>query len=83
MFKKSRSGSGRNIPDHISKILKILEFFYADPGSVIFLTLDPGSWMKNSDPESGINIPDQQHWFLFALKVLSSEMDQAESRLIR
>jgi hypothetical protein len=41
-----------NIPDHISESLetifwvKILIFF--DPGSVIFLTLDPG-W-KNSNP---------------------------------
>jgi hypothetical protein len=40
---------------------KILEFFYRDQGSVsgIFLTMDPG-W-KNSDPESGKNIPDPQH----------------------
>jgi hypothetical protein len=52
--KKSRSGSGLNIPDHISESLepyfglKILKFFdvYPDPGSGIFLTLDPG-W-KNS-----------------------------------
>jgi hypothetical protein len=49
MGKKSRSGSGMNIPNHISKSLgtifglKILNFFDADP--------DPG-W-KNSDP-----IPD-------------------------
>jgi hypothetical protein len=49
-----------NIPDHISESLetliwvKIVEFFNTDPdpGSRIFLTLDPG-W-KNS----GINIPD-------------------------
>jgi hypothetical protein len=58
--KKSRSGSGMNIPDHISESLetifwiKILKFFDADPdsGSGTFLTLDPGS---------GINIPDPQH----------------------
>jgi hypothetical protein len=37
-----------NIPDHISESLekffglKILKFFDADPGSVIFLALDPG-----------------------------------------
>jgi hypothetical protein len=31
----------------------------ADPGSGIFLTLDPG-W-KNSNPRSGINITDPQH----------------------
>jgi hypothetical protein len=38
-----------NIPDHIFWV-KILIFFDADPGSGIFLTLDPG-W-KNSDPGS-------------------------------
>ncbi len=32
-----------------------------DPGSGIFLTLDPG-W-KDSDPGSGINIPDPQHCY--------------------
>jgi hypothetical protein len=60
MGKKSRFGSeirsGMNIPDHISESLetifrlRILKFFYSDPdpGSEIFLTLDPG-W-KNSDP---------------------------------
>jgi hypothetical protein len=63
--KKSRSGSGINIPDHISESLetifkvKILEFFDPDPGSGIFLTMDLG-W-KNSDLESGISIPDPQH----------------------
>jgi hypothetical protein len=53
MGKKSRSGSGMNVPDHISESLetfswvKILKFFYVDPdpGSGIFLTLDPGSVM--------------------------------------
>jgi hypothetical protein len=55
--KKSGSGYGMNIPDHLSKSLetefglKILKYFYADPGSGIYLTLDPG-W-KNSDPGSG------------------------------
>ncbi len=48
-----------NIPDHISESLetifwvKILKFFDADPGSAM---------EKNSDPGSGINIPDPQHW---------------------
>jgi hypothetical protein len=52
------SRSGMSIPDHFSVSLvtvfrvnlKILEFFDADPdpGSEIFLALDPG-W-KNSDP---------------------------------
>jgi hypothetical protein len=59
MGKKSRSGSGMNIPDHISESLeiifwvKILKFFDADPGSGIFLTLDPGPGIeKNLDPGS-------------------------------
>jgi hypothetical protein len=40
----------------------MLKFFDADadPGSGIFLTLDPG-W-KNFNPGTGINIPDPQHW---------------------
>jgi hypothetical protein len=54
MGKKSGSGSGMNNPDHISESVEtifgvqILEFFYAvpDPGSGIFLTLDPGSGME-------------------------------------
>jgi hypothetical protein len=50
MGKKSRSGSWMNNPDHISAYnqffgLRILQFFHADPGSGIFLTLDPG-WKK-------------------------------------
>ncbi len=56
-----------NIQDNFSESYEIvfgfyiLKLFYADPdpGSGIFLTLDPG-W-KNWDPESGINIPDPQH----------------------
>ncbi len=48
--KKSRSGSGINISDHISESsetivwVKILKFFDANPG--IFLTLDPG-WVPD------------------------------------
>ncbi len=55
--KTPKSGSGKNIPDHISESLetifciKILKFFDADADPGIFLTLDPG-W-KNSDPGSG------------------------------
>jgi hypothetical protein len=41
--------------------LKILNFFEEDLGSGIFLTLESGSGMENSDPGSGINIPDTQH----------------------
>jgi hypothetical protein len=66
--KKSRSGSGMNILDHISESivtifgLKIPKFFDADP--------DPGFGMRNLfDPGSGmekfgswINIPGPQHW---------------------
>jgi hypothetical protein len=67
MGKNSRSGSGMNITEHIFESLetifwvKIFKFFDADPdpGSGVFLTLDPG-W-KNSDPGSGINITDSQH----------------------
>jgi hypothetical protein len=65
MGKKSRSGSGMNILDHISESLETIfwvnihKFFDADadldPG--IFLTQDPG-WKKFG---SGINIPDPQH----------------------
>jgi hypothetical protein len=63
MGNKSRSGSGINIPDHISESLqtifwvKILKFFAPDPG--MFLTLDPDG--KNSDLVSEINIPYPKH----------------------
>jgi hypothetical protein len=46
MGKKSRSGSGMNIPGHIPESLekffgsKVFKFFGADPGSRKFLTLD-------------------------------------------
>jgi hypothetical protein len=56
MGKKSRYGSGLKIPDHISESLEttfwinILQFFDPDPGSGIFLTLDPGSGREKSDP---------------------------------
>jgi hypothetical protein len=56
-------GSGMNIPDHSSESLetflglKILKFFYSDPdpGSGIFLTLDPVSGMENPKPGSVIS----------------------------
>jgi hypothetical protein len=47
MVKKSRSGM--NIPYHFSESilgLKIFKFFDADPGSGIFLALDPGSGIE-------------------------------------
>jgi hypothetical protein len=60
MGKKSRFGSRINIPEHISEKqffgIKILVYFDADPdpGSEIFLPLDPG-WKKFG---FGNNIPD-------------------------
>jgi hypothetical protein len=45
--------------------VKILKFFDADPGSGMenVRIRDPGSGMeKKSDPGSGMNIPDPQHW---------------------
>ncbi len=65
MGKKSRSGSGMNIPDHSSESLetiygiKIIEFLDADPDPGNLFDLDPGSGMKKFG--SGINIPDPQH----------------------
>jgi hypothetical protein len=60
-------GSGMNIPDHIFEglesilFLTILKFFDPDPGSGMFLTLDPGSGMEKL--RSGMFIPDAQHCF--------------------
>jgi len=60
-----KSGSRNEHPRLFSESLKqflglnILKFFDADPGSGIFLTLDPG-W-KNSYSGSGIKIPGSQH----------------------
>ncbi len=50
MEKNPDPGSGMNILDNFSVSFEIIKFFDADPdpGSGIFLTLDPG-W-KNSDP---------------------------------
>jgi hypothetical protein len=61
------SGSGMNIPDHISESLetffglKISKFFDVDPGSGIRNLFDPGSGMEKFGPGSRINIPDPQH----------------------
>jgi hypothetical protein len=58
----SGSEMNNNIPDHITKSLetsfglKILQFFYADPGSRI--RFDPGSGMEKF--VFGINISDPQ-----------------------
>jgi hypothetical protein len=51
------SGYGMNIPDHISESLetifcvKILKFYSSDADPGIFLTLDPGSWIRDSGME--------------------------------
>jgi hypothetical protein len=65
--KKSWSGFGMNNTDHISESLETIfwvnihEFFDADPGWKKF---GSGIWHgKNSDPVSGINIPDPQHFY--------------------
>jgi hypothetical protein len=64
MGKKSRSGSGMNILDHLSQSLetifsvKILKFFEGDEDPGIFFILDPASGMEKNG--SG-NIPDPQH----------------------
>jgi hypothetical protein len=50
-------------------MVRILKFFDADPGSGIFLTLDPGSGMEKFG--TGINIPDPQHWFTYFLDILA------------
>jgi hypothetical protein len=50
MGKKSRSGSEMNIPDHIFKSLETIFWVKKpdpDPGSGIFLTLDPGSVIRH------------------------------------
>ncbi len=44
----------------------VLQFFDADPESLIFLTLNPGQ--KNSD-RFGINIPDPQHCLKLCEKI--------------
>ncbi len=55
---------------------KKLKFCDSDPGSGIFLTLDPGWKIRILDPGcfgSGINIPDPQHcWRLIYLRVFFS-----------
>jgi hypothetical protein len=67
MGKKSRSGSGMINPDHISESLKnifwvkILKLFDVDPGSGME-KFGSGIDGKKSDPGSGINILDLQHW---------------------
>jgi hypothetical protein len=54
MGKKSRSEFGITRAYKQFFWFNILKFFDADPESGIFLTLDTGSGMENSDPGSGI-----------------------------
>ncbi len=78
MGKNSGSGSGMLNPDHNSEsletifLVKILKFFYADPGSGIFLTLNPG-WEnfgsvirdKHPAPGSATLLPGLRSYFSF------------------
>jgi hypothetical protein len=68
MGKKSGSGSGMNNPDHISESLEPAFWVIKILNSLMRIR-DP-EWKKfgcgirdgkNSDPGSGINIPDPQH----------------------
>ncbi len=70
MGNKSKSGSGiwdEHPGSYFRELrkqflgLKILKFFDAVPESFLTWIRDPGG--KNSDPGSGINIPDLQHCF--------------------
>jgi hypothetical protein len=78
----NKSGSGKNIPDYISKNLetifglKYLNSLMRIPGSFRPWIRDPG-W-KNSDSGSGINMPDfpntatydeQSQWYTYQLVV--------------
>jgi hypothetical protein len=82
MGKKSRSGfrdehPGSYIRDKQFFGLKILKFLYADsyPGSGIFLTLDPGSWME----KFGSGVRDKHH---DQLGILGSDFDLEHFQLI-
>ncbi len=59
--KKSGPGSGMNISYHFSESLETI-FWVKNTRIRIRDLFYPGSGMKNSDPRSGINIPDPQHW---------------------
>jgi hypothetical protein len=81
--KKSRSGirdehPGSYFPELRTQFfgLKKLQLFDADPdpGSEIFLTMDPGSGMEKF--VSGLNIPDPLHWlFIDRTNFESSDPD--------
>jgi hypothetical protein len=75
MGNKSGSGSGMNNPDHISKsLLKIFGLNYLNS----LVRIRDSGWKirirdgKNSDPRSGINNLDPQHWTNNDLKLASS-----------
>ncbi len=69
--KKSRSGSGMFIPNHISESLEInfwvqnTYILWCGSGSRIRNLFGPGYRMEISDPGSRINIPDPQHCYFF------------------
>jgi hypothetical protein len=78
MGKKSRSGSGINIPDHISESfetifwVKILKFFDVDPNPGIFLTRDPG--LK----KFGSGIRDKHHGSATLLAAFSNSRSKSK-----
>jgi hypothetical protein len=66
---QSQGCTDTNIPDPIFENL-VSVFGLTIPTYLILWRiwirnlLNPESWMEKSDPGSGINIPDPQHWFL-------------------
>ncbi len=56
------TGSGMNIPDNFSRSLETV-FGLKILKSFIWIRnlFDPGSWMENSNPGSGTNMPNPQH----------------------
>jgi hypothetical protein len=62
-----KSGSGMNNPDHISESLATflgLKYLHSLMRIRDGKNSDPGFGMEeNSDPGSGINIPDPQHFY--------------------
>ncbi len=61
LFFTPGSGSGMNIPDHISENLETI--LWCVSGSGIRNLFDPGSGIREGKKfGSGINIPDPQHW---------------------
>jgi hypothetical protein len=61
--KKSRSGSGNSIPDHISESLDTIFWVKKCSNSLMRIRnlFDPGSGIEKFGFRT--NIPDPQHWF--------------------